>query len=144
DWPTRLDKYFEDCADNKFEYGVFDCAIFIADGILAMTGVDIIQEQRGKYKNEVEAKSLIRIIIPNSNSIQAAFDLIIRLVVKENKFKEVDRNFAQRGCLVLLDEMLNNSLGLLGLDGRQIYCPHPEEGLFILPIHHGCQFWNIE
>ncbi len=146
DWPTRLDKYFIDCANKKFEYGVFDCAIFVADGITAMTGIDIFWEYRGKYENEKEAESLIRILIPGSESIpvQAAFDLVIRSVVEENKFKQVDKNFAPRGCLVLLDEMLNSSLGLLSLDGRQIYCPHPEEGLLILPLNHGYKFWSID
>ena len=46
DWATRLDKYFEDCATRSFEYGVFDCALFMADGVKAMTGVDVAAERQ--------------------------------------------------------------------------------------------------
>ena len=145
-WATKLDSYFDECAKKEFEYGVFDCAIFVVDGVLAMTGADIFWEQRGKYKNEDEAKTLIRKIFPRAEHIpvQAVFDRIIDQFVELNKFKKVSKNFVPRGGIVLLDEMLSNSLGLVDLSGREIVCPHPEHGLLSVPLHHGYKFWSIE
>ncbi len=145
DWPTRFNNYLDACAKKEFQYGVFDCALFFADGILAMTGVDNLSKCRGKYKNEEEAKFLI--IHFNLDSaglpLQASFDKIINFIADEYKFKSVTKDFVPRGGIVLMDEMLSNSLGLVDLSGREIVCPHPEHGLLNVPLHHGYKFWSI-
>lgn len=145
DWPTRLNKYFDECAFKEFEYGVFDCALFVADGIQAMTGVDILSKYRGKYRNEEEAKFLIiHFDLSSDLPLQASFDKIINFIADEYKFKNVTKNFVPRGGIVLMDEMFSNSLGLVDLSGRAIICPHPEHGLLSVPLNHGYKFWSID
>lgn len=49
DWRARLTCYLIDAAPLPFEDGVHDCALFLAGGILAMTGTDYAAPYRGRY-----------------------------------------------------------------------------------------------
>ncbi len=146
DWATRLDAYFIKCAEKEFEYGNFDCWIFVADGILAMTGEDIIFKFERGYESEKEAGISIRNCVKGSDHIpvQAAFEILVKRVAKECGFKEVGINFAKRGDTVLMDNRLNNSLGFVDLSGRYVICPDPKKGIMRAPLHFGYKFWSID
>lgn len=145
DWATRLDKYFNECADKEFKYGVFDCWIFVADGILAMTGEDIIFKFARGYETESEAVILMKKAKPNSNHMPklAVFEFLVNTVAKECKFKQVNINFAKRGDVSLMDQALNNSLGFVDLSGRYVIFPHPKKGIMRAPLKYGYKFWSI-
>lgn len=47
DWPTRLSAYLIQVEGRKFRYGRWDCVLFMAGGVLAMTGADLAKGHRG-------------------------------------------------------------------------------------------------
>ena len=49
DWRARLVDYLNHCAHEPFIEGQFDCALFFADAVAAMTGKDHAKEFRGRY-----------------------------------------------------------------------------------------------
>ncbi|MBM2294713.1 hypothetical protein JQX09_22395 [Sulfitobacter pseudonitzschiae] len=49
DWRQRLQTYIQDVSRTPFEEGVNDCALFLAGGVAAMTGVDYGAPFRGRY-----------------------------------------------------------------------------------------------
>ena len=50
DWEARLSAYLAERIDTvTFQWGLTDCALYAADGILAMTDTDIAAAYRGKY-----------------------------------------------------------------------------------------------
>ena len=49
DWQTRLHEYLAGVARAPLAYGQHDCALFAADAICAMTGVDLAATYRGRY-----------------------------------------------------------------------------------------------
>ncbi|RWR25420.1 hypothetical protein D2T29_22065 [Sinirhodobacter populi] len=49
DWKSRLSAYVLACGTRTLEFGVFDCSLFGADGVEAVTGVDIAADFRGRY-----------------------------------------------------------------------------------------------
>ena len=49
DWQTRLQAYLGCIAREPLAYGQHDCALFAADAVRAMTGVDFAAPYRGKY-----------------------------------------------------------------------------------------------
>lgn len=49
-WRERLNAVIEAARRKPFEYGVFDCALFQADCVEALTGHDFAAADRGKYK----------------------------------------------------------------------------------------------
>jgi len=48
-WEKRLMELIRDSEDRPFEWGVFDCALFAADAVNAITGVDLAADFRGHY-----------------------------------------------------------------------------------------------
>lgn len=49
DWLPRLAAYIASVRGAPFAYGSFDCALFAAGAVEAMTGVDLSEGLRGKY-----------------------------------------------------------------------------------------------
>jgi len=46
-WPLQLDALLSARLRMPFEWGVFDCTIFAADAVQAITGVDLAAQHRG-------------------------------------------------------------------------------------------------
>ena len=60
DWQVRLAQYQEACARRPFQWGRWDCALFVADCVHAMTGVDWVTAWRGHYDSAVGAQQLLK------------------------------------------------------------------------------------
>jgi hypothetical protein len=58
DYPERLAAFIESRRGMPFEWGINDCCLFAADGVLAQTGVDLAADWRG-YTSAREAAQLI-------------------------------------------------------------------------------------
>jgi hypothetical protein len=58
DWPERLSAFVESRRFSPFDWGKNDCALFAADGVLAMTDVDLAADLR-TYSDEAGAVALI-------------------------------------------------------------------------------------
>lgn len=59
DWPQRLDAAIEAARSRCFAYGEFDCYLFAADTVLAITGVDLAASFRGQYDSPVSAARIL-------------------------------------------------------------------------------------
>src|SRR3990172_421857 len=62
DWPVRLNQYILAVRDRPFAYGEYDCCIFVAGAIEAMTGVDHMAEFRGHYDSVETGRQALRAI----------------------------------------------------------------------------------
>jgi hypothetical protein len=60
DWNIKLNQYFLDVRDNKFQYGKHDCCTFICGAIEVMTGEDIMSEYRGNYNSKRSGAKAIK------------------------------------------------------------------------------------
>lgn len=58
DWPQRLEEAIAAARTRAFAYGTFDCALFAADCVQAMTGTDYAGELRG-YKSKLDAYRIV-------------------------------------------------------------------------------------
>lgn len=47
DWPERLDEYLTAAEKRPFSWADFNCVLFAAEGVAAMTGVDLSAPYRG-------------------------------------------------------------------------------------------------
>jgi len=59
DWRGRLVGYLNSVAARRFRPGRHDCALFVAGGIEAMTGVDLAAEWRGGYSSLEGGRALL-------------------------------------------------------------------------------------
>ena len=49
DWEQRLSRLILDSLERPFEWGQHDCALWISNAVLAMTGSDPAEHYRGTY-----------------------------------------------------------------------------------------------
>jgi hypothetical protein len=118
-WATRgYHNFLLDRADTKFAWGVHDCALFAADGIQAMTGVDIASDFRGKYSDEPSSIEAIKTVtgVDNPTIEDAAAYCANKHGMAERKYPLM----AQRGDLVVVEDSGRLIAGLIHLSGRHI------------------------
>lgn len=103
-WPEDLAAFFEAHRELPFAWGSNDCALFAADAVLAMTGVDVAKDLRG-YTTELGAARLIA-------KVGGMKALALSCGVKEKA-----AGFAQRGDVVLADMEGRETFGVVSGDG---------------------------
>ncbi|AKJ28847.1 DUF6950 family protein [Caldimonas brevitalea] len=61
DWPDRLARLIAARLTHPFMWGVHDCALWAADVVEALTGVDIAAGVRGTYSTALQAERVLRV-----------------------------------------------------------------------------------
>jgi len=147
-WDTRAFHLFLLArAKTPFAWGENDCALFAADGILAITGVDIAGDFRGKYADESSAMALIKTVCNGTTVADAAVycakqhDLVEWTAKKGGAAQPL---MARRGDLVVFTAATGALVaGLVHLSGRHIVAVG-EEGLYRFPISKALRAWHFE
>lgn len=105
DWEQRLSVLLEPLMDSaSFIWGENDCALFVANAVLAMTGHDIAAPFRGKYSTA--AGSLRALKRYGSGDLKSTFDTLLPL-------KPI--GFARRGDVVMSDGAVGLCIGATAL-----------------------------
>lgn len=100
DWEQRLSDYIASKRHQPFEYGVNDCAHFVADAVRVMTGEDPMPELRGQYDSEFGSLRVMTEI--GQGSLEATVDA---------KFPEIGIGHAQRGDIAFFDGSIGVVMG---------------------------------
>jgi hypothetical protein len=118
-WATRhYHTFLLDRAASKFSWGQHDCALFAADGVRAITGVDIAAAFRGRYDDEASALAAIKEITGGETVEDAAAWCASKHGLPELPFPLM----AQRGDLCTVADGGRVIAGLIHLSGRHIVC----------------------
>ena len=125
DWQSRLQAHILDWQDKPFRYGRFDCALFAAGAVKAMTGFDPARGFRG-YRSEAEGLRKVK-----------AKGFADHVAVFEARFERATRLCA--GDIAVIETGEIRALGVV--QGRGIYVMHPERGLVLLPLSHAA--WGM-
>jgi hypothetical protein len=105
-WETRdYHDFLISRADTPFSWGTNDCATFAADGILAITGTDIMAELRG-YTTNTGAMQKIHDVLSGSSLEEA----VVWCAHKYGLTERTHPLMAQRGDLVLYRNAEGDSL----------------------------------
>jgi hypothetical protein len=122
-----------------FVWGSNDCALFAADGIKAITGIDIAADFRGQYTTQLGALAAIKKITGGSTVADAA----AYCAAKNPLFVKLEHPLmAQRGDLVIATNGDGGPIaGLIHLTGSQVVTVS-ENGLFTLPITSVTAAWH--
>ena len=137
DWQAVLDSFLGAHANRRFEYGTWDCCLFVCEAIAAMTGVDLAASYRGQYSTRAGARRLIG----------EQFGTVSILAVAENAaaahdMPEVPVPHAQRGDMVLVARGRDYSPGLVALNGREAIVTS-KRGLWRLPLSRAVRAWQV-
>jgi hypothetical protein len=137
-WDTRAyHEFLLQRASAPFVWGAHDCALFAADGIEAITGVDIAADFRGKYHDEASAAALIKQVCGGSSVADAA----LYCARKHGLVEWSKPLFAQRGDLVIAKQGAGMIAGLVHLNGHIVAAG--EKGLMIMPITTVQRSWHV-
>ena len=140
-WDTRAyHQFLLSRAQTPFVWGKTDCALFCADGIEAITGVDIAGDFRGKYDDEASALALIKTITVTGSTIA---DAAAWCAAKHDLVESAHPLLARRGDLVVLEDSGRMISGLVHLNGRHIVA-QGEKGPMRLSISKVQRSWHYE
>lgn len=124
---------------ESFAWGVLDCCLLAADGVRAITGIDIAVDFRGKYASKAEAFTLIQAITGGSTVADAAAYCAATQEMQE----WTAPLFARRGDLVAVKNDDGEVIaGVVSLSGRSVVCMG-EGGVFDLPITQVVRAWRV-
>lgn len=138
-WDTRsFHDFLAERAAMPFAWGTNDCALFAADGIQAITGVDIADDFRGKYSDEVGAWKTVRNLTGGSTVADAAAYCAVKHGLAELEHPLM----AQRGDLVVFENEGGLIAGLVHLSGRHVVSVS-EAGLVRFPVTAIARAWHV-
>ncbi len=138
-WDTRAyHDFLIERASTPFEWGVNDCALFAADGIQAITGVDIAADFRGKYTDEAGAWQCIKDVTGGTTVADAA----AYCTTQHSLTEWAHPLMAQRGDLVVFENGGALVAGLVHLSGRHIVAVG-ENGLYRFSITAIERAWHV-
>jgi hypothetical protein len=139
DWPERLAAFIEQRRKMPFAWGSNDCALFAADAVCAITGVDLGEPFRGRYDDEA---SLRLHGLHGANAHLAAGDVsrAIRDMATAWLDGEISPKLAQRGDVVLVEHGGGESLAVC--DGALSAAPG-RRGLVFLPRSTWLSAWKV-
>jgi hypothetical protein len=115
DWTSRFEVFLRETREVPFKYGRSDCALWVGDAILSLTGTDIAAAYRGRYSSRAGALDAA-LEIDGAQSIEA----VAGGRAAAHNMPEVPVLRANRGDMILLRRPRDFSLGILGMDGHSI------------------------
>ena len=137
DWQTVLDAFLRACENRRFEYGKWDCCLFVCNAIAAMTGDDLAASCRGQYSTRAGA---LRVIGEQFGT--ASILAVAENAATAHHMPEVPVLYAHRGDMVLVARGRDYSLGLVALNGRDVIVTS-KRGLWRLPLSHAVRAWQV-
>ena len=137
DWQRVLDEFLWANQTRPFEYGRWDCCLFICDAIVVMTGVDLAAPYRGRYSTRAGALHAISERLGTA-SIQA----VAASAAAAHQMPEIPVSHAHRGDMLLVARGRDCSLGLVALNGRDVIVTS-KRGLWRLPLSRAVRAWQV-
>jgi hypothetical protein len=138
DWASRLMATVEAERSRPFVWGTADCCLFVADCILAMTGVDPAAAFRGFYHSAHGARRCLK------NYCGGGLEALAEQIAAEQRLPEILPTMAQRGDAVLLEAYERppeyRALGICL--GASIAAQGPQ-GLSLEPMSRALRAWRI-
>lgn len=139
-WEELLEKYFHGCRGEAFAWGTFDCGLFAAGALQAMTGVDVGAPFRAqKYIDAVSAVKAIHTVTATGSTIA---DVVSWLAAEYALLQWPGVLFAQRGDLVLFDGSEGPAAGVVSLNGHEALFVSLG-GLNRMPVNQCKAAWRV-
>lgn len=133
DWPERLDRLVKDARHRTFAWGRFDCCLFAADAVAAVTGIDPAEPWRGTY---TDARAAARLL-----ARMGCLDATAAGIARHHGWPGVPPAFLGRGDVALV-RLEDNRHALAVCLGIGFVLP-AQHGLAALDRNHALSGWRI-
>jgi hypothetical protein len=138
DWAARLEVFLQEQKGRRFQYGSWDCCLFVCEAISAMTGSDLGVEFRGKYDSLRSAEALIRRYCP----VQSLSALVAGVATRWG-MREVSPLHARRGDMAMIRRGRGYSLGMIALDGQRVLVLVGRDRVAAIPRLVIARAWSV-
>jgi len=136
DWQSLLHAFLLEHQSEPFRYGRWDCCLFVCSAIYTMTGVDPASSFRGAYSSLRTAR--LAIAAYGSGSVAE----LVETITAKHGIQAIPVVCAQRGDIALVPNRSDISLGLIGLNGREIILASAR-GLWKVPTSVAIRTWHV-
>ncbi len=136
-WQADLSAFLSLNQYRKFEYGQWDCCLFVCDAIQVMTGVDVAEWFRGTYSNRPGAVRRLREFCGKASLLA-----VVREITRANQMTMCGVLQARRGDVVLVRRGCRVSLGLVAMNGKDVIVAS-RKGLWRIPISEALRAWHV-
>ena len=136
DWAGRFDRLLVAGRERPFEWGKWDCCLFVADALLAVTGLDLAADLRFQYSSLREARWLLR-----ARYGSASIETSVGILFLRAGLQRCDPGMAQRGDPVMARQGSDFQVGVIGLNGS-VVINSETKGLVRLPRSLVTRAWN--
>ena len=104
---STLQEYIESVRYKEFEWGRFDCMLFVANCVRILNpNLDIMRGFRSKYKSRLGAEKILR-----KETKEGTFKAFIFKTCDRLNLEAIDPNFAQRGDIIMFSgETINGDV----------------------------------
>jgi len=135
-WASKLELIIEETKNKeKFIFGKNDCVTFVINSIEAITGKKVFDN---KYKTLKDAKEIIK-----SLKSKDLLDIALK-IAKENNFKVVDIDKAQKGDVLYYTSSTSDLNGTLGICIGENVMFNWKEEIALIPKNNCKIAWRIE
>lgn len=129
-WHSSLTAYLADVARTPFVYGQHDCALFAADAVRVMTGVDLAGTYRGRYSSLSGGMRILR---------KDGFADHVELV--RAHFAAVPTAKAMPGDLACFATVIGRALGVV--QSAMVYVLMPNGTLGMVPLTDAVEAFSV-
>lgn len=130
DWRAKLQVFIAASLDRPFAFGTHDCALFAADAMREMTGLDLGEKYRGRYKTLAEGVRLMR---------KDGFDDHVDYF--RAHLPSVPVAFAMPGDLAAFDGDEGKALGVV--QGAMVYVLRPDGVVGLMPVTDAVEAFTV-
>lgn len=135
-WEKALNAEVEAALTRQFEWGHFDCCLFAADCVRAITGTDIAAGYRSTYESRSGAFELVE--------REGGLEAMIDRVCAEHGLEARRPELAQRGDVVILAGVDGFTVTAGVCLGTKAAVPAPERGLSFVPMVSALRVWHVQ
>ena len=128
-WPSVLARFIESRRNMPFAWGTHDCAMFAADAIRAITGVDHAAIFRGLYDTREQAEA----IVAQYGGLRPFVNYFLG--------PEIDPKLARRGDVALIKD--GGGQELLAVCLGASFAASGESGLKFFKIKNAISAWRV-
>jgi len=133
DWDSRLSGVVRDNRKRPHQFGQWDCLLWPAAAVKAVTGKDFGRGHRGKYRSVASAYRYLGTL--GFTSTEAYLDSVL---------PQKPVGFAQKGDLVLVRTATGNNPGVcMGAFALVVGEDGTNEGLVRVPRAHWLKAWAV-
>lgn len=130
-WEGKLHDFMQKYSHGKFRWGHRDCVVFGNEVIKLLTGIDLRQKSKHKWKSKRDVNAI--------NTTPGRWLDLVEIALNEH-FNEINPKLAQRGDVVVIPTQDGPGMGIIYAGKVTVLA---REGLLYMPVSSAIKAWRI-